>query len=113
MKMAVIGERETVAGFALGGVSMRFPVDDLEGAEAALSSVIEEGDVAILLVTPRFASLLEKDIENLRMRKAVYPIVVVLPSKKGEPQGPDRIGALIRRAVGIALDEEEQGGEAR
>ena len=111
MKTAIIGDVETVAGFALGGISLRFPVEDVEGAAAALSKVRGDKDVAVLMVTSRFAKLLEKEIDEIRARKAVYPIVVVLPPQRGETHGPDRIGILIKRAVGINVEQQEKGGD--
>ena len=66
MNIAVIGDRETVVGFSLAGVSLRFIVDDIISAEKALSAVMDRGNVAVLIMTERYARLLENEIDRWR-----------------------------------------------
>ncbi|MDG6219838.1 MAG: V-type ATP synthase subunit F [Candidatus Thermoplasmatota archaeon] len=102
--MAIIGDRETISGFALGGVSMRLIVEDVTQAEEALASVMESGEVAVLLLTPKYGFLREQ-IESWREQRPVYPLVVELPPRRGEKRGEDRIVDLVRRAVGVHLED--------
>ncbi|MCD6461824.1 MAG: V-type ATP synthase subunit F, partial [Thermoplasmata archaeon] len=76
MKTAVIGDRETVTGFRLAGVSLGFVAEDVVAAEKALHRVMEGEDVAVVVVTRRVYNLLEEDIARWRERNPVFPIIV-------------------------------------
>lgn len=111
MRIAVIGDRGAVAGFALGGVSVRHVVNGEEDAREAFENVLSQDDIAVLLVTQTCASILKEDIDRLRDRKLPYPVVVILPPRDDEAKEEDRIGILIKKAVGISMTQQDKGGE--
>ncbi|MCK4717434.1 MAG: V-type ATP synthase subunit F [Thermoplasmata archaeon] len=106
MRIAVIGDRETVAGFALGGASLRYTVEGLESADKALAEVMKSDDVAVLLITTTYSKLLEREIAQWKETRPVYPLVVEVAPRRGGERGTRRIDDLIRRAVGITADHD-------
>ncbi|GEM_PF-481946 len=119
MKIAVLGDVETVVGFSLGGAGLRYPVEDLMGAEKALNEIMQRGDVAVLIITERFSRLLAEDINRWKEEHPVFPLIVEVPGFKEKTRGTDRVNALIKKAVGISLSDEgvemkkEKAGEKR
>jgi len=106
MKIAVLGDTETVVGFSLGGAGLRYPVADLLGAEKALNEIMQRGDVVVLIITERFSRLLAEDINRWKEERPVFPLIVEVPGFKEKTRGTDRVNALIKKAVGISLSEE-------
>lgn len=98
MKIAVLGDRHTVLGFALAGVEGKEPgthplkiLDEFMGRE----------DIGILIITSEIAETLKREISRWKREKH-FPIIVEI-QEFGKDLTSDRIGELLKRAVGMDI----------
>ncbi len=103
MKVSVIGDRDTVTGFALTGIKDLYAVDDREDAKKALAEMMQDPDIGVILITERYALSLREDIIKWREEKPLYPLIVEIRDKKGPIEREDPIRMLIKRAVGLDM----------
>lgn len=97
VKIAVMGETESVKGFAAAGLDI-FPCDRDADAKT-LFSKISSADYGIIYVTERFAPLLERKIESINRRPGVS--VVLIPGAAGSAGlGAASLRAAVEKAVG-------------
>ena len=66
LKVSVIGDRDTVMGFALTGIKDLYAVEDREGAKEALSQVMQNPDMGVVIISERYAHSLREDIRRWR-----------------------------------------------
>ena len=107
-KIAIIGTKDAVAGFALLGVDVT-PVNDATEAVEKVHKLrktkttvdgVERPAYAIIFITEDLASALTPDDEKKIARDAL-PAVIALPSHKGSTgYGLQRLKGLVERAVG-------------
>jgi len=101
MDLFVIGDTDTVLGFAYAGVDGE-TVESADEAARVFGQVIDEGRVKILIITERAAGLIRDDVDHVRF-EAQSPVIVEIPG----PEGPDpdrrSLLELIREAVGIRV----------
>lgn len=96
MKIAVIGDEDTIAFFKLAGVTKCYTNED------KFNEIVNDGETAILLLTYEFAEKLKNKIIPHRLMKDL-PIIVEIPSKR-KMEMEDTIKSLIVRAVGIEVE---------
>ena len=102
MRISIIGDRMTVLGFQLAGIKESTVPANVEEAREALERYNATPDMGIILIAEAQAEGLSKEIESIRLDKAVYPIIVEIPDTEGpRPTRPDPIKMRIKRAVGI------------
>ncbi len=77
LKVAVLGDTETVAGFALAGVKTAAILDeeDREGAARKLKEFTDSDEIGVLIITERWAESLRNEI-IMAKRINIYPIIV-------------------------------------
>ena len=85
MTYFLIGDEDTVLGFAMVGVSGRV-VANTEETESAFQDAISGGEAGIIIITEQAADFIRSRIENY-MFTADFPLIVEIP-------GPER--AVIR-----------------
>lgn len=108
MRISVIGDRMTTLGFRLAGVKESATPGDIVEAREALERFRCDPQMGIILVTEAQAAGLSREIEAIRLDKAIYPIIVEIQDEGGpRPGRPDPIKMRIKRAVGI----ETSGGK--
>ena len=97
-KIAVLGERESVMGFAALGLAV-FPVDSAEEA-AVFHRLTRQSDAyAIIYVTETYAEALHAQIE--KYASSVTPAVILIPGAGGcKGLGMNALNAAVERAVG-------------
>lgn len=96
MKVAVIGDEDTVALFKLAGVGKCYRSED------KFNEIVNDGETAILILTYEFAEKLRNKIIQHRLMRDL-PVIVEIPSKK-KLEMEDTIKSLIVRAVGIEVE---------
>ena len=102
-KIAVIGDHDTIAGFALAGVNELIPVTR-ETCEEQFLKTATRGEIGIIILQEDLASgfthKTKKIIETLS-----HPVVITVPGKAdvvgGKKSG--NIAELVKRAIGIEL----------
>lgn len=101
MKVLVIGHPEAVLGFSLVGVHGQVATT-AEEAHQALDDALAAPDVGIVLVTEDVGSLIERRMDQLKLRSTV-PLVVEIPGPEGVRPDRPSLSELIRRAIGIKI----------
>lgn len=98
MKVAVLGDRHTVLGFALAGIE-----GNVSGEHPLklLNEFMERDDLGILIITSGVAETLRKEISQWKYQKH-FPIIVEI-QEFGKELTKDRIGELLKRAVGMDI----------
>jgi vacuolar-type H+-ATPase subunit F/Vma7 len=95
MRVAVLGDKETVLGFAFAGIKEYRLAEDYESAKRAFAELLGTQD--IILVTQKIADLLRAEIDKLR---SPYPLVVEVPAREKVIR-EDTVNRLVRRAIGV------------
>ena len=96
-KIAVVGDSDSVSGFASAGLEV-YPVDDFEKGAAVLRK-IGEGDYAVVFITESLAEGLGNEIKKLDSH--TLPAVTLIPGVTGNTgEGMRSISRYVERAVG-------------
>ena len=99
LKIAVLGDRQTVVGFKALGFAV-FPVADAEEARRTFRQITRPGeDYAIIYVEESFAEALQREID--RFKDSPNPAVILIPGKEGSlGLGLTALNAAVERAIG-------------
>lgn len=96
-KIAVMGDRDSIYGFAAIGLEP-FPFTDTEKAAAKLKELVE-GDYAVIYITEGLAAGLEKEIIHYSERQ--LPAIILIPGVSGNTgKGIQSVKRSVERAVG-------------
>lgn len=102
--VAVIGDRERVAGFAALGLD-GYPAHTRAEAETALEKAQRAG-CALILVTAEAARLVSERLDRLRQKEG--PLVLILPGETGSAgRAGQALETVLRQAAGAGLWGEE------
>ena len=111
-RIAIIGSKEAVAGFALLGVDV-LPVSgnaqateklfELKRTMTKEASGVERHTYAIIFITEDLASGLSPEDEK-KLARGALPAIIPLPSHKGSTgYGLERLNRIVERAVGTNI----------
>ncbi len=109
MKVAVIADKHTVQAFSLAGVKDSHVAADLADTgpmEEAFDRFTGNGNFSILFLSEKTARAMAMKLKYFAELKTLYPLIITVPDVHGEEEGEDRIKRLIRRAVGVDIQEE-------
>lgn len=96
-KVAVIGDRDSIYGFAALGLDT-YPVTDREEAARVLKNTAE-GNYAVIYITENFFTELKGQIE--RYTASYLPAVIPIPGVSGNTGiGMENVKKSVQRAVG-------------
>ena len=101
MRLYVLGDRDTVAGFASAGVRGESPGEGKAG-EAFRRIVSEREKTGVLLVTGGVVSELGDSLWEHRIAQG-RPLVVEIPGVLEPAERDPDLMAFIREAVGISV----------
>ena len=97
VKIAVLGDRESIKGFAAVGLDI-FPCDKDEDAVALFKNLVQSG-YGVIYVTEHLTAPLAREIE--KTDRLLTPSVVPIPGAFGNNNsGTARLKAAVERAVG-------------
>lgn len=99
-KIALLGDRETAAYFRVSGVKRSRCVKDRAEAERALTRLLSDPSVSLIIVTEPVMEWIQPMLSKHRRE---YPLVVSIPTKKGPRGDVDTLAQLVKRTVGIEL----------
>jgi len=109
MKVAVIGDRFTGAGFGLIGIKeIKTPENPAE-AENFLTELVKSPEVGVIIIQKSIADEIESTIHTIRKEKGEYPIIIEMPGKVDHGGGGDSIERLIYLMTGAS--QRERGEE--
>lgn len=96
-KVAVIGDKDSVYGFASLGMSV-FPTEDAETAENTLKK-LAGADFGVIYITEHLASQISEEIEKYRFESK--PAIILIPGIKGNTgAGMADVNKSVEKAVG-------------
>lgn len=96
-KIAVLGERDSIYGFAALGLDT-YPVTDEEEAAKTLKE-LAEGQYAVVYITEQYQAKLETQIERYRTKS--LPAIIPIPGVSGNTgMGMLSVKRSVERAVG-------------
>ncbi len=100
LKIAVMGDRESVSGFACLGLNTFF-INDKATAERKLRELSRE-NYAIIYITEALASLIREEID--KFKDYVTPAIILIPGVSGNTgEGMSSVLSSVERAVGSQL----------
>lgn len=96
-KIAAIGDRDSIYGFASLGVGI-FPVDDSVQAVKTLRRISESG-YAVIFITEALASQMQAELD--RYKDEPLPAIIPIPGVNGNTGiGMKQVSSFVERAVG-------------
>lgn len=99
-KIAVIGDRDSIYGFAALGLDIYPVVEPVDPIEAARKlREIAEGGYAVIYITESLASRLEAEIDRYRAER--LPAIIPIPGVSGNTgMGMKMVKKSVEQAVG-------------
>lgn len=96
-KVAVLGNRDSIYGFAAIGLDT-YPVEDAEEA-AKLLKELADSQYAVIYITESLQSVLESEIDNYVSKR--LPAIIPIPGVSGNTgMGMRNVKKSVERAVG-------------
>ena len=96
-KMAVMGDRDSIYGFAAVGLETH-PVENQAEAAKTLRD-LAQGGYAVIYITENYASLLQREIAHFS--EGALPAIIPLPGVSGNTGiGIARVKKSVEQAVG-------------
>jgi len=100
-KIALIGNRDTIIGFKLLGISL-FPINKKDEAVEILNKIVKE-EYAVIFVTEEIACQIVDEI-NMLQKTSFASITVVVPSKLEKKHlGQNILKKNIEKAIGTDI----------
>ncbi|MEE0927774.1 MAG: V-type ATP synthase subunit F [Acutalibacteraceae bacterium] len=97
VKIAFIGDRESIKGYAAVGINI-FPCEDADSAREQLKTLCS-GEYGIIYITEEYAALLSEEIA--KFDEKMLPAIIPLPGvKNNNGIGISRLKASVEKAVG-------------
>lgn len=97
VRIAVIGDTETIKGFASVGFDI-YPCDDAQGAPELLRR-LAGGEYGVIYITEELAGAVEREMK--RYEEQLTPAVIPIPGVKGNTGlGMRRLSESVEKAVG-------------
>jgi V/A-type H+-transporting ATPase subunit F len=101
MRYYIIGDEDAVLGFGLVGVEGK-AVQSAEQAQEAFSTVLEQSDIGIIIITERIADLIRPQVDRFIFTRN-FPLIVEIPDRLGPLEGKPGIREMVNQAIGIKL----------
>jgi len=100
-KIIVIGDPVMVMGFRLAGVTEAY-VAEGAAAEKKLSELVDRENAGIIIVSESLLSLIDWRLKK-KIESIAKPVVIGIPDKAGRSEKSERLGEMIKRALGFDL----------
>lgn len=92
---------DTLVGMRLAGIDGVVAHENAE-VEQALQSVLDAGDVGMILVTEKLMKQFGEHFDQVRQTMS-QPLIVEIPDRHGAVNGKDRITKYVRDAIGVKI----------
>ncbi len=105
-RVAVLGDRESINGFASLGLSV-FPVDEAQSATRKLEEMVTAGGFAVIFITE---ALYEQMLPHIQKYDALLlPAILPIPGVAGNTGiGMRQVHAAVEKAVGSDILENQK-----
>ena len=101
MKYSIIGDEDTVLGFAMVGVTGKVARNGDE-ARSAFETMLKDRQAGIIIITERVADMI-RPLVNEYLFSASFPLIVEIPDRKGKIPGRPEIKEMANAAIGVKL----------
>ncbi|MDP4153614.1 MAG: V-type ATP synthase subunit F [Bacillota bacterium] len=102
MKYFLISDNmDTITGLRLVGIEGVL-AKTKEEAEKALSTAVNDKDVAIIIITEKLKKLCVDSVSNILFHRA-SPLIVEIPDRHGFGRDRDSLSSFISEAIGLKL----------
>ncbi len=99
-KIAVMGDKDSIYGFAALGMSV-FPTEDSSEAKKTLHR-LAENEFGIIYITEALAAQIEEEIERYRFEST--PAIILIPGVNGNTgRGMEQVNIAVEQAVGTNI----------
>jgi V/A-type H+-transporting ATPase subunit F len=96
-KLAAVGDKDSIYGFASLGVSI-FPAEDAVQGTKVLRK-LAEADYGVIYITEQLASMIPDEVERYASRP--LPAIIPIPGVRGNTGlGLDSVSKFVEKAVG-------------
>jgi vacuolar-type H+-ATPase subunit F/Vma7 len=108
--IAAIGDEELANALRLAGISKYYVIngdhDARENVRKALTELLAEPDVGIVILLEDYAAYVEDLVTEVRKGRRMTPVIVEIPSKFGTkcPDVREYYRALIRESIGFEVE---------
>lgn len=109
MKIAVVGDRPMITGFALSGVKYSRLALTVEDAESAITGILRDPEVGVVILQDRLGAAARSRVRRQKDEVPLFPVIVEVPGSDGPVSGRVGVQALVHRIVGRPVDK--GGGE--
>ncbi|NBF39931.1 MAG: hypothetical protein GVY14_05895 [Spirochaetes bacterium] len=100
MRYHVIGDEDTVLGFALAGVEGT-EVSSAAEAETAFKNALS-GDAGIVIMTEDTADMVRARVDEYVLSEQ-FPLILEIPGPKGRKPDRPTIREMVNQAIGMNL----------
>ena len=100
MRYHVIGDEDTVLGFALAGVEGT-EVSSAAEAETAFKNALS-GDAGIVIMTEDAANMVRARVDEYVLTEQ-FPLILEIPGPKGRKPDRPTIREMVNQAIGMNL----------
>ncbi len=110
LDIVVVGDQELVNALRLAGSSRYYIIEDdhdvRENVRKALTELITQPDVGIVVMLEDYAQYAEDLLTQVRKGRAITPVIIEVPSKFGTkyPNVRDYYRASIRESIGFEVE---------
>ncbi len=101
MRYSIIGDEETVLGFAIVGVLGKVAVN-AEEAQRAFQDIVADKETSIVIVTERVADMIRPTVDRYVFRES-FPLVVEIPDRHGPMPSRPSVKEMVNTAIGLKL----------
>lgn len=103
LKVAVIGDRESVSGFKAIGMETFF-ADSKKDSPSLLKSLCESQNFAVIFITEEYGEICKEIIR--RYEDKTVPAIILIPGTRNNTgEGMNAVNLSVEKAVGSQLPE--------
>jgi V/A-type H+-transporting ATPase subunit F len=101
MKYSIIGDEDTVLGFAIVGITGVVAVNAQE-AMSAFAAMLKDRDICIIIITEKVADMIRTTVDKYLFTES-FPLIVEIPDRHGRDPGRPGIKEMVNIAIGIKV----------
>ena len=102
MKMFLISDNiDTQTGMRLAGID-GVVVHEKDEVMGALNRVLEEKDIAVVLITEKLVKLIPDYIKHVKLNIKL-PLIVEIPDRHGTTRPADSITRYVKESIGLKI----------
>ncbi|KQC04337.1 MAG: hypothetical protein APR53_10880 [Methanoculleus sp. SDB] len=108
MNIAVIGDRDMVAGFGLAGLKNTCTAGSVNETEAALAAFLRDPTIGVIIIQESFADLIRPAVRSAGKEPFPSPVIIAVPGKDEAGHGEETVRELMQTAVGRTVSMEDE-----